>query len=296
MVYQETVFRGIQTEIMLLGREKATHKVAGYMEQLYALDLEGEIYFYEQDVDGLPIGRVQTKIGDEEPFYSTLLIRNILDASAWEQVGLPSNFEGGIWPPCTRADLLGCKTMNELCAECDPEDTHNDSNCDDVYFSWIERRLDLWFKNFDIRLAEYTGYGLYARNKIPCRWILGEYTGIMLPIDKSLTNDQTVYQFGINIGKLQSVTKFGPTQPMCWVDATRKGSVFRFMAHSCNPNAVVVEARCGLHNRILSVRTLRDILPGEEITINYGSEWFSTSEQPCYCGTRNCKNPPRNWH
>jgi hypothetical protein len=63
-------------------------------------------------------------------------------------------------------------------------------------------------------------------------------------------------------------------QPICWIDASTKGSIFRFMVHSCRPNVQVIQARVGTHNRILGVQTVRAILPGGLITIDYGPEWF----------------------
>ena len=62
--------------------------------------------------------------------------------------------------------------------------------------------------------------------------------------DDTLPKELMVYQFGVDIGKwlgkkLQGKKMQGKraTQPTCWVDATKAGSCFRFMAHSCKPNA-----------------------------------------------------------
>lgn len=291
MTYQKTVFRRIQADISRIGRQEARQNVAVYMTALYSLDLEGKIYFYEQDRDGLPLGRIRTRLLDEPPFHSTLLIRNTLDASAWSAIARPSSFVGERWPPLVRADLLGCRTLTELCAECDQNNEYRESH-DVVYLDWVKQKFQLWHENIDIRLAPHTGYGLYARNTIPAHCYIGEYTGIVLPINEELSNDETEYHFGIEIGKLQLKDTEAATQPICWIDATKKGSVFRFMAHSCAPNAGVTAARVGSHNRVLAVYTKNTISPGEAITIDYGSEWFNTPSQRCHCGTTNCKNPP----
>ena len=51
MVYQKTVFGRIQADIAKIGRDKARKRVATYIEALYSLELEGKLYFYEQDQD-----------------------------------------------------------------------------------------------------------------------------------------------------------------------------------------------------------------------------------------------------
>lgn len=288
MVYQKTVFRRIQAEINQIGRAAARERVPSYIEALYSLELEGRIFFYEQDQDGFPTRRVDTNIPAIGRFEPTMLIRNIVDASAWKNIEWPDNFTGGFFPPSTRSDLLGCKSLNELCAECDHNNRYNDSNNDGYYHAWVQRVFRVWHKNIDIRLSSHTGYGLYARRPLEQRIVLGEYTGVLVPHDDDLPNDQCVYQFDINIGHLQE----NEGQPVCWVDATKKGSIFRFMAHSCVPNAEVEQARIGTHHRVLAVRTIRPIKINEPITINYGAEWFK-GEQRCYCGMKDGHHPSR---
>ncbi|MGD0812786.1 MAG: SET domain-containing protein-lysine N-methyltransferase [Verrucomicrobiota bacterium] len=57
----------------------------------------------------------------------------------------------------------------------------------------------------------------------------------------------------------------------------------RLVNHSCAPNC---EAEC-LEGRIW-ITALRDILPGEEITFNYGYDWEAYQEHPCHCGATEC--------
>ncbi|KAJ4988609.1 histone-lysine n-methyltransferase [Stagonosporopsis vannaccii] len=150
--------------------------------------------------------------------------------------------------------------------------------------------LEVWFEHIDIRLTEHTGYGLFARKPRPANLFLGEYTGTLVPIVHTLPDELTEYHFGIRIGKLL----VGPNdpQPMCWVDATKKGSIFRFIAHSCEPNAEVVDARVGTHHHVLAIPTIRGIGINEAIAIDYGNEWF-TGKQRCLCGTESCRNRPQ---
>lgn len=57
----------------------------------------------------------------------------------------------------------------------------------------------------------------------------------------------------------------------------------RFANHSCEPNceAVYEEGRVWL-------KALRDIIPGEEVTFNYGYDWEDWRDHPCHCGAENC--------
>lgn len=290
---QRTVFRKIRKDIGRHSRAEARKRVPSYLKALYSPELEGKIYFYEQDQDGLPIRRTETNIigmSCFSRFRPTMLVRNTLDALAWRNIDKPEDFQGGTWQPVTRADLLGCKTMSEKCAECDYNGRHNDSHSDDDYHAWVKRMFKVWHKHIDIRLTKNTGYGLVARSPIPVGIFLGEYTGMLVPIDDEVPDEETEYQFGIRIGKLLTHAK--AVQPMCWVDATNKGSIFRFMAHSCEPNAEVIDARVAMHHRVLAVRTLRHIRANQPITIDYGREWF-TGEQRCFCGTESCRNKPQ---
>ncbi|KAK0428301.1 hypothetical protein QR680_010718 [Steinernema hermaphroditum] len=71
------------------------------------------------------------------------------------------------------------------------------------------------------------------------------------------------------------------------IDATKYGSISRFINHSCNPNCKtdnwMVKRRC----RIGFFAT-RSIKKGEEIVFNY--QWRSAGEpQKCYCGAPQCQ-------
>jgi SET domain-containing protein len=56
----------------------------------------------------------------------------------------------------------------------------------------------------------------------------------------------------------------------------------RFTNHSCGPNAHLC-----IRNGRVEFYALRDIAPGEEITVNYG-ETHHKGRLRCQCGARNC--------
>jgi SET domain-containing protein len=67
------------------------------------------------------------------------------------------------------------------------------------------------------------------------------------------------------------------------LDGSRGGNGTHYINHSCEPNAFMKI----LHEHILFI-ALRDIKPGEEITIDYESTLHSDSKR-CTCGARTCR-------
>lgn len=67
------------------------------------------------------------------------------------------------------------------------------------------------------------------------------------------------------------------------IDASRGGNHFKYVNHSCSPNAYMRVA----YGR-LEFYTLREILPGEELTCNYG-ETHHEGELTCRCRSELCQ-------
>ncbi|RUS84583.1 hypothetical protein EGW08_007678, partial [Elysia chlorotica] len=71
------------------------------------------------------------------------------------------------------------------------------------------------------------------------------------------------------------------------IDATLKGSISRFINHSCDPNCetqkwtVNGELRVGFFTR-------KEVKKGEELTFDYQFEHYGEA-QKCYCGAENCR-------
>ncbi|KAE8953727.1 hypothetical protein PR001_g32771, partial [Phytophthora rubi] len=58
------------------------------------------------------------------------------------------------------------------------------------------------------------------------------------------------------------------------IDALEKGGLLRLMNHSCNAAARFHEVQTGDKLTVVAV-TVRDVFPGEEMTVSYGSKlWF----------------------
>lgn len=73
-----------------------------------------------------------------------------------------------------------------------------------------------------------------------------------------------------------------------YIDARRKGSIFRFINHSCQPNCTVEMWTVGRRTRV-GVFTTKDISSGEELCFDY--KWKRSSRAPtkCHCGTSVCR-------
>lgn len=67
---------------------------------------------------------------------------------------------------------------------------------------------------------------------------------------------------------------------------------FRYLNHSCSPNCMLVLLQVEYDDGTptegeIWLEALRDIHPGEELTIDYG--WPAESAMPCDCGSPNCR-------
>lgn len=57
----------------------------------------------------------------------------------------------------------------------------------------------------------------------------------------------------------------------------------RFINHDCNPNCALVLPR--RNSNKISVRVIRPIEPGTELTVYYGKNYFSLKNRECMCLT-----------
>ncbi len=115
-----------------------------------------------------------------------------------------------------------------------------------------------------------TGLGLFALEPIPKGKRIIEYTGPLISneiVDKS----DGKYFFGVN-------SKWS-------VDGSPRSNIARYINHSCRPNA---ESR--VSGRRVWIWSRRNIKPGEEITYDYGKEYFEGVIKPMKCKCEKC-NP-----
>lgn len=125
-------------------------------------------------------------------------------------------------------------------------------------------------KDFNVKHSS-AGLGLFAARDFSRDDFLIEYVG------KTLTPAQAderggKYLFTINSRKI--------------IDGTPRYNIARYINHSCKPNAeAVIESG---HIRIYAIKKIRE---GEEISYDYGKEYFNDHIKPhgCRCGTHKKK-------
>jgi hypothetical protein len=103
-------------------------------------------------------------------------------------------------------------------------------------------------------LRSHSGRGLFAQERIPKGSLIVEYFG----------RPATAKQIKENRGKYLFWTS-----DVSMIDGNVPANIARFINHSCAPNC---ESR--IRNRRIYIFALRTIQPGEELSYDYGEEYF----------------------
>jgi uncharacterized protein len=110
-----------------------------------------------------------------------------------------------------------------------------------------------------------TGLGLFATKLIRKGSFIVRYTGRMLP-NKIADELDTKYLFEVNAR---------------WtVDGSSRKNLARYVNHSCRPNA-----EADVKKRKILISAIKTINPGDEITYNYGRDYFNAfiKDHGCRC-------------
>jgi hypothetical protein len=309
---QERVFRTIRRNADARKRRDegpySKEVISGIMKDLSSSELREDRYFYYQDEEGLPVGKVSITVDGVEHFC-TLTRTNQLNPTDWRGKAKDVNFSGTVWPPRKVEYLIGRTDLREpycgchglkFCA-CETDETKDDiedcncphRNCDYDYEN-CSKSCDAWWPEaMALRPVEGLGHGEFARQALTGDDPIGELTGQIVPAkkDADLLEGEDAYHSHITIGMWNSDDEAG--QPKAWIDALHTGSIVRFINHSCEPNTNFYEGRVGMKRRMVYVDKFQEIEEGEQVTIDYGEKWFGSPDHPCLCGSANCKNPPR---
>lgn len=123
-------------------------------------------------------------------------------------------------------------------------------------------------QDVEVRVSK-TGQGVFAKVKIPARTPILEFTGSIVPKNKTELDPATYLQVGGN-------RVMGPS-----------GSIDDYINHSCDPN-------CFVHivgNRAI-LYSLYIITPNTELTFDYSTSSTDTHEEwkmDCMCGSYRCR-------
>ena len=125
-----------------------------------------------------------------------------------------------------------------------------------------------------------TGLGLFAIKPIKKRTIIVEYKGRRVTNEEAdqLEARSSRYMYELNSR---------------WtVDGSARSNVARYANHSCRPNAesdVLLGPRArGRRGGMVIIRAIRNIKPGDEITYDYGKDYFDGFIKPIGCKCAKC--------
>ncbi|MCJ1427259.1 hypothetical protein MMC29_005162 [Sticta canariensis] len=121
------------------------------------------------------------------------------------------------------------------------------------------------------------GVGVRVLQPIRSRQLLAEYVGEILP---DYCDDDDTYAIAI--------TPHDGAPSTATISAQKYGNWTRFVNHSCNPHAVFVNRVIGNRHRIM-LFSIKDIEMFEELTVDYGDNYWATRPILCKCGSHNCR-------
>ena len=119
--------------------------------------------------------------------------------------------------------------------------------------------------------SRFVGRGLFAGTGIPARAKIGEFEGEVIGLREARRRAK-----GRRIVAIVELERHA-------LDATRMKHGFRFINHSSEPNTFF---RCTPERA--EIYALRDIKPGEELTVDYGESQHE-GKLPCRCGAARCR-------
>lgn len=129
--------------------------------------------------------------------------------------------------------------------------------------------------------TEGRGWGLLADEEIKAGQFIIEYCGEVISWKEAKKRSQVYENQGL---KDAFIISLNSTES---IDATKKGSLARFINHSCQPNCetrkwtVLGEIRVGIFAK-------QNISIGTELAYDYNFEWYGGAKVRCLCGAVNC--------
>jgi SET domain-containing protein len=115
-----------------------------------------------------------------------------------------------------------------------------------------------------------TGLGLFATDAIEKGMFIIEYLGPRISNDEVRQRRSTRYLFEISSR---------------WtIDGSPRWNTARYINHSCRPNAEAVVSRGRIR-----IKAIKRIKLGDEITYNYGKNYFDTFIKPIGCRCSACR-------
>jgi uncharacterized protein len=115
-----------------------------------------------------------------------------------------------------------------------------------------------------------TGLGLFATQRIEKGAFIVAYRGRRITTAEADRLEERGSRYIFEINSRWSI------------DGSSRRNIARYVNHACRPNAEAID-----HKRGIGYRALRAIKPGDQITLDYGREYFKLflENGGCRCGT-----------
>jgi SET domain-containing protein len=132
-----------------------------------------------------------------------------------------------------------------------------------------EERLAIGLSVMKSRLH---GFGCFATVHIPINRAIAEYAG------ERITRTEAMRRM-----RRPGVKRISELDADLYVDGSVDGNDTKYINHSCEPNADVF-----IIEGLMIVFALQEIVPGEEITVDYLNS-FAEDRAVCHCRTTSCR-------
>jgi SET domain-containing protein len=116
------------------------------------------------------------------------------------------------------------------------------------------------------------GLGCFATARFPKNSAIAEYAGERITRTEAM---QRMSRFGVK--------RISELDADLYIDGSVEGNDSQYINHSCEPNADVF-----IIDSFMIVFALREIVPGEEITVDYLNS-FEQDRTVCQCGAASCR-------
>ncbi|XP_020112065.1 histone-lysine N-methyltransferase ASHH1 isoform X1 [Ananas comosus] len=170
----------------------------------------------------------------------------------------------------------GERCLNVLTStECTPGYCQCGEYCKNQRFQRCQYAKSRLFK------TEGRGWGLLADENIKAGQFVIEYCGEVISWKEAKRRSQAYESEGLKDAYIIYLNAYES------IDATKKGSLARFINHSCQPNCetrkwtVLGEVRVGIFAK-------QDIPAGTELAYDYNFEWYGGAKVRCLCRATSC--------
>jgi len=137
----------------------------------------------------------------------------------------------------------------------------------------IPRDKEEFARGLSVVKSSIHGFGCFAAVRFPKNSPIAEYAG------ERITRSEAVRRMRGSGGK--RISEFDAD---CYIDGSVEGNDTQYINHSCEPNADVF-----INDGLMIVFALQDILPGEEIMVDYLNS-FANDRTECQCRAASCRH------